>query len=124
MIPGEKGEPIEVQSPVYRGCHTLTECKEMLDEGKSFGEAYPNLHDPADREALKAYFVHTPDLPIHRAPPPATIDPLEVSTNTVKAPSGNHAYTGNTCTRCYGVHMVRNGTCELCLDCGETSGCS
>jgi ribonucleoside-diphosphate reductase alpha chain len=33
-------------------------------------------------------------------------------------------YTGNTCTNCGGMSMVRNGTCEKCEDCGETTGCS
>lgn len=33
-------------------------------------------------------------------------------------------YTGNCCRDCGGVRMVRNGTCEICNDCGNTSGCS
>lgn len=33
-------------------------------------------------------------------------------------------YTGDVCTRCQGSRMVRNGACLLCLDCGESSGCS
>jgi len=32
-------------------------------------------------------------------------------------------YTGNTCT-CGSMMMVRNGTCEKCLTCGSTTGCS
>lgn len=34
------------------------------------------------------------------------------------------AYTGNTCTNCGVAMMIRNGTCELCTNCGHTSGCS
>ena len=33
-------------------------------------------------------------------------------------------YTGNFCEDCGGCHMVRNGTCEKCNDCGSTTGCS
>lgn len=33
-------------------------------------------------------------------------------------------YTGNSCAVCGSVRVVRNGTCELCLECGSTSGCS
>ncbi len=33
-------------------------------------------------------------------------------------------YTGSECPVCHGTRMVQNGTCELCLDCGNTSGCS
>jgi len=33
-------------------------------------------------------------------------------------------YTGDICTACGSVTMVRNGTCLKCTNCGETSGCS
>ena len=33
-------------------------------------------------------------------------------------------YTGEQCTNCFSIRMKRNGTCLLCEDCGETSGCS
>lgn len=33
-------------------------------------------------------------------------------------------YTGNECQICHSYRMVRNGNCEVCLDCGNTSGCS
>lgn len=36
----------------------------------------------------------------------------------------SQGYTGNICMQCGGARMVRNGTCELCQDCGSTSGCS
>ncbi len=33
-------------------------------------------------------------------------------------------YTGSVCGGCGSLKMKRNGSCELCLDCGATSGCS
>ena len=33
-------------------------------------------------------------------------------------------YTGSICSACGSSRMKRNGSCELCVDCGETSGCS
>ena len=33
-------------------------------------------------------------------------------------------YTGSMCSGCGSSRMKRNGSCELCLDCGATSGCS
>ncbi len=33
-------------------------------------------------------------------------------------------YTGNACPECGSMTMVRNGTCEKCITCGSTSGCS
>ena len=33
-------------------------------------------------------------------------------------------YTGDICSSCGSVTMVRNGTCLKCITCGDTSGCS
>ncbi len=33
-------------------------------------------------------------------------------------------FTGSMCSGCGSVKMKRNGSCEVCLDCGATSGCS
>jgi ribonucleoside-diphosphate reductase alpha chain len=33
-------------------------------------------------------------------------------------------YTGDVCTECQSITMVRNGTCLKCMTCGSTSGCS
>jgi ribonucleoside-diphosphate reductase alpha chain len=33
-------------------------------------------------------------------------------------------FTGSMCGGCGSVKMKRNGSCEVCLDCGATSGCS
>lgn len=33
-------------------------------------------------------------------------------------------YTGSICSACASLRMKRNGSCELCMDCGATSGCS
>ncbi|MDD4318719.1 MAG: vitamin B12-dependent ribonucleotide reductase [Candidatus Peribacteraceae bacterium] len=33
-------------------------------------------------------------------------------------------FTGSQCSGCGSMKMKRNGSCEVCLDCGATSGCS
>jgi len=33
-------------------------------------------------------------------------------------------YTGEQCPNCSSMKMKRNGSCMVCLDCGETTGCS
>jgi len=33
-------------------------------------------------------------------------------------------FTGSICGSCGSVRVKANGSCELCLDCGGTSGCS
>lgn len=49
----------------------------------------------------------------------------EMSSEPEKETNGHvHGYSGNICPNCSGVRMRRNGTCEVCDDCGSTSGCS
>lgn len=38
--------------------------------------------------------------------------------------SGERLYDGSLCPNCSSTRMVKNGTCKVCLDCGETTGCS
>lgn len=33
-------------------------------------------------------------------------------------------FTGDVCVGCGGVRMQQNGTCVMCADCGQTTGCS
>ncbi|MEE2828292.1 MAG: adenosylcobalamin-dependent ribonucleoside-diphosphate reductase, partial [Myxococcota bacterium] len=33
-------------------------------------------------------------------------------------------FTGDPCTNCQSLRMVRNGSCQKCTDCGDTTGCS
>ncbi len=33
-------------------------------------------------------------------------------------------FTGDSCSSCGSMKMKRNGTCLVCMECGETSGCS
>ena len=41
----------------------------------------------------------------------------------VKGPQQS-GFTGNFCADCGGANMIRSGTCEVCIDCGTTTGCS
>ena len=44
--------------------------------------------------------------------------------NHVNQPQFHGTSQGITCHVCNSTLMVRNGTCYLCLNCGETTGCS
>jgi ribonucleoside-diphosphate reductase alpha chain len=46
-----------------------------------------------------------------------------VKTEAINA-SKAKGYTGNACSECGQLTMVRNGACEKCDSCGATSGCS
>jgi ribonucleoside-diphosphate reductase alpha chain len=74
----------------------------------------------------------------------STYEPSKYSTATKQTPSKSSAssnrsqndisskirqaiekgYTGDICTECQSMTMVRNGTCLKCMTCGSTSGCS
>jgi ribonucleoside-diphosphate reductase alpha chain len=47
-------------------------------------------------------------------------DGLVVKTSSART----HGYTGDICSGCGSIRMVRGGTCLKCLDCGTTTGCS
>jgi len=52
----------------------------------------------------------------------ATAEPQAATTKTEQAKL--QGYTGSICSACSSLKMKRNGSCEVCLDCGATSGCS
>jgi ribonucleoside-diphosphate reductase alpha chain len=54
-----------------------------------------------------------------------TQDAPETSTaGDAMAKAKLQGYTGSMCSSCNSFKMKRNGSCELCIDCGTTSGCS
>jgi len=48
----------------------------------------------------------------------------KVIMNTKVIKARQQGYTGDICTECQSLTMVRNGTCLKCMTCGSTSGCS
>src|SRR5690606_29423899 len=46
------------------------------------------------------------------------------NTVTVKHMNKSTMYTGEICSNCGGDHMKKAGTCQVCEDCGTTTGCS
>jgi len=49
----------------------------------------------------------------------------KTSSSSMKAELAKlQGYTGSLCGACSSSKMKRNGSCELCMDCGATSGCS
>jgi ribonucleoside-diphosphate reductase alpha chain len=55
----------------------------------------------------------------------AHAEPAATVTTTDKTAQAKlQGYTGSMCGGCGSFKMKRNGSCEVCLDCGATSGCS
>ena len=53
----------------------------------------------------------------------AAVEQIDLSTEKT-AQAKLQGFTGSQCTGCGSMRMKRNGSCEVCLDCGATSGCS
>ncbi|MHB8140039.1 MAG: vitamin B12-dependent ribonucleotide reductase [Vulcanimicrobiaceae bacterium] len=66
----------------------------------------------------------TPSIP--RPGPSATMSASVATIARADAVNAARAkgYTGNACSECGQLTMVRNGSCEKCDSCGSTSGCS
>lgn len=50
---------------------------------------------------------------------------VEAPARSAPQPSARYmGFTGNTCTNCQSTRMQVAGHCEVCCDCGTTTGCS
>jgi ribonucleoside-diphosphate reductase alpha chain len=54
----------------------------------------------------------------------ATASGFKAESTDKVAIAKSQGFTGNTCSECGNMQMIRNGTCEKCNVCGSTSGCS
>jgi len=92
----------------------------------------PSEREEADRVSNETK--NTADAVARKEPEPANVDPAGQGAASKKQETGNYeseyekakqlGYTGNACPECGSMTMVRNGTCEKCITCGSTSGCS
>jgi len=92
----------------------------------------PSEREEADRVSNETE--NTADAVARKEPEPANVDSAGQGAASQKQEAGNYeseyekakqlGYTGNACPECGSMTMVRNGTCEKCITCGSTSGCS
>ena len=55
--------------------------------------------------------------------PPST-SPVNASTMTASELAKTKGFTGDICSNCGGMNMQMAGHCQVCSDCGTTTGCS
>lgn len=73
---------------------------------------------------LAIEYLHRYDL-AHVKPISGVEDKLKKSLpDAVTEVVNNNYYTGDLCPSCGSFRMERSGTCSVCRDCGETTGCS
>ena len=74
------------------------------------------------QEALRSPPASAEPVPGHRPAPNA--NGHQAAFPAARSASGVSGFTGDACAICNSFTMVRSGTCQTCLSCGETSGCS
>ena len=104
------------------------------DKAKRFHNS--ELVDKSYSEGTKSKDAFAMRLPIvdegasvHSAGMPSTFkeeltDATVESAQTKLEQAKLQGFTGSACSGCGSFKMKRNGSCEVCLDCGATSGCS
>ncbi|MFH0851593.1 MAG: hypothetical protein V1876_02485, partial [Candidatus Peregrinibacteria bacterium] len=95
--------------------HELVE--QAYREGSKSKDAFAMSLPIVDEGAQGAAFTHFVSTPEQV---PAQIHQLP----SVPESARQQGFTGSMCSGCGSSRMKRNGSCEVCLDCGATSGCS
>ncbi len=122
-------------SGVVNGDESITNATSILDYVfKALEREYVLKQKPMAAPIVKAQRTLNPsDLPQEPTKPTVTfnahptvstqIKPVEKGT-VGKMDAKALGYTGEQCGRCGSMKVKRNGACSVCIDCGETTGCS
>ncbi|MGM0507450.1 MAG: vitamin B12-dependent ribonucleotide reductase, partial [Bacteroidota bacterium] len=85
---------------------------------------------PSEEEELAREVAHRVQSPVRETIPSAEPGVSTRSESTASEEQGDYkrakqmGYTGDSCTECGSMTMIRNGTCLKCITCGSTTGCS
>jgi ribonucleoside-diphosphate reductase alpha chain len=104
----------------------LTKDKAMQFHSKDLVEkAYAEGTKSKDAFAMRLTVVDEGTAVHHDMFPVRTLSAVaEAEPVTGAEAAKQQGYTGSACSGCGSMKMKRNGSCEVCLDCGATSGCS
>lgn len=117
---------IEFECGDYSRCQVKPEEWTDISHFKEFKDLYEDKEDEYaqeynDQEDSQSYLGIETDKGELEFARNLTEEELDFIQNTIKL---DKQYTGSECQICHSNRMVQNGTCEVCLDCGNTSGCS
>ena len=101
--------------PGHNGHHKLQKQDRKMLEERSQHEVPLPAHGPQIRETVRE------TLAVNQSGRGAT-EAMQVVSDLDGARS--MGFTGDACLACGSLKVKQNGTCKLCLDCGETTGCS
>ena len=77
----------------------------------------------SDSQTVQSKLVETKKIEVEKQTTDEKDSKTSLSNNKIKEAKAM-GYTGETCTNCGSMKMKRNGSCMVCIDCGETTGCS
>jgi len=81
----------------------------------------PSEEDELEEQVAKK--VHQKKHPVSETEGAAKME-LEDEAETDYDRAKQLGYTGDSCPECGSMTMIRNGTCQKCITCGSTTGCS
>ncbi len=93
-------------------------------EGTKSKDAFAMRLPVVDEGAQSLAFDLPPVLEPQSEDAPQQTSATETITPSKREQAKLQGFTGSMCSGCGSVRMKRNGSCEVCLDCGATSGCS
>ncbi len=99
--------------------------QEEQQEGRGRGEQ-PS-EEPVSGSGKKSADQNTPEYetePVGRGPEARSGNGEQGSYESDYERAKQLGYTGDSCPECGSMTMIRNGTCQKCITCGSTTGCS
>ncbi len=107
--------------------HNKALVEKAYAEGSKSKDAFA-MHLPVVDEGIGKVKSLTDDLSV-AVEEKTTVEMEEAAAEATVAPTKIEiaklqGYTGSMCSGCGSSRVKRNGSCEVCLDCGATSGCS
>lgn len=88
-----------------------------MDKSEALDLIIENLQPALNKIAESGWTVRDFDIVICPVPPPTPPPPPKQNV------SDGASYTGYSCLACQSTRMQWRGSCQLCLDCGETTSC-
>ena len=120
-----------VKRPHGRGLH-IGLAPEGAKDAKVYFFAEGRLATQDEIAAEIGPLAGPPDPPLGGGAPPAApaapVVPSSIESPRPVAHSGRDqallsGFTGEACTKCQSMKVIRTGTCGTCTDCGETTSC-
>ena len=86
-------------------------------------DEFPEIKSARELMIPISVYLHQ-DIMSAMAVPTVKEKPVIESKLDIMSQAVQQGYTGEFCDQCFGVRMIKTGTCSTCQECGVTTGCS